>query len=161
MQYEIYLDKLFFMNMFFNCTILFATKKILRLKSGKSIVYFAGMIGSMGLCSVFLLPFQHAITRVIYLLCFVFPVMICIAFYGNPWRKHIQAGIVVFGVALMSGKLVESVYSWGCRYFAGSKYIGILLVGFAGIYLIYGFGKIYLGLCEEEKKILYCTDKIS
>lgn len=152
MQYEIYLDKLFFMNMFFNCLILFTTKKIVRLRTGKYHILLAGMLGGLGLCSVFLLPFTHAVSRILYLLFLIFPGMISTAFWGNSWRKHIQAGIVVFGIALISGKLIEYVYMKIYVHFISSKYLCICITGFAGIYLVHSFGKIYLTLCEEEKK---------
>lgn len=152
MQYEIYLDKLFLMNMFFNCSILFATKKILKLKSKKRFVLLAGIFGSLGMCSVFLLPFTQAASRLIYLLCFIFPVMTYIAFFKISRRKRIQAGIAVFGIALISGKVIESLYPKICAFTINSKYVGICVTGFAGIWLIQCLGKIYTGLCEEDKK---------
>ena len=154
MQYEIYVDKLFVMNMFFNCMILFTTKRILKLNGKIVYMLLGGMTGSLGFCSVFLLPFTRADSRMLYLLCIIYPAMIGMAFYGNPLKKHIQAGIAVFGIALMSGKLIESVY----LKVYGSKYMGIIVIGFASVWLIYGFGKIYSGLCEEGKK--YYTVRI-
>ena len=75
MQYEVYVDKLFLMNLFFDCLMLGAARQILKLKSSSFLVAVAGGIGSLGLCSVFVLPFQNAWSRFLYLGAAVFPLM--------------------------------------------------------------------------------------
>ena len=106
MQYEIYVDQLFVMNMFFDCLMLFATRHILKLKTSSLRMMVAGGIGSFGLCSVFILPFHNALPRMAFLFLIIFPLMLVIAFYKNSWKRHIQAGIVFLSISIICSCLL-------------------------------------------------------
>lgn len=153
MQYEVYVDKLFLMNLFFDCLMLGATRQILRLKTSLFLVAVAGGIGSLGLCSVFILPFQNAWSRFLYLGAAVFPLMIYTAFYKNSWKKQIQAGIVFVGISILCGKIIEYIF---CAIRVGFpvKFYGIIVAvtGAVSIYFIKLIRKIYIELKEEESK---------
>lgn len=153
MQYEIYVDQLFVMNMFFDCLMLFATRHILKLKTSSLRITVAGGIGSLGLCSVFILPFQNALSRMIFLMFFVFPLILVIAFYKNSWKRHIQAGIVFLSVSVICGKIVEYIYMGLTKSFQ-MKMNGIFIcvVGALSMYLIKIVRKLYIELQEETNR---------
>lgn len=153
MQYEVYVDKLFLMNLFFDSLMLLAVRQILKLKTSSFRIAVAGGIGSLGLCSVFILPFQNAWSRFLYLGIIIFPLMLFIAFCKNSWKKQIQAGMVFIGVSVLSGKIIE--YIVGVIYAGFSiKMNGVLIViaGVMSIYFIKLIRKIYIELREEESK---------
>ena len=153
MQYEVYVDKLFLMNLFFDCLMLGTAGQILKLKSSSFLVAVAGGIGSLGLCSVFLLPFQNAWSRFLYLGVVVFPLMIVTAFYKNSWKKQIQAGMVFAGISILCGKIIEYIF---CAIRVGFpvKFYGVIVAaaGAVSIYFIKLIRKIYIELKEEESK---------
>lgn len=153
MQYEVYVDKLFLMNLFFDCLMLAAVGQILRLKTSFMLVIVAGSIGSLGLCSVFLLPFQNAWSRFLYLGAVIFPLMLFTAFYKNSWKKKIQAGTVFAGISILCGKLIEYIF-YAVRTKFSVKYYGIIVAaaGITSIYFIKLIRKIYIELKEEENK---------
>lgn len=153
MQYEVYVDKLFLMNLFFDCLMLGTAGQILKLKSSSFLVAVAGGIGSLGLCSVFLLPFQNAWSRFLYLGVVIFPLMIATAFYKNSWKKQIQAGMVFAGISILCGKIIEYIF---CAIRVGFpvKFYGVIVAaaGAVSIYFIKLIRKIYIELKEEESK---------
>lgn len=153
MQYEVYVDKLFLMNLFFDCLMLGAARQILKLKSSSFLVAVAGGIGSLGLCSVFVLPFQNAWSRFLYLGAAVFPLMIFTAFYKNSWKKQIQAGMVFVGISILCGKIIEYIF-YAIRVGFPVKFYGIIVAaaGAVSIYFIKLIRKIYIELKEEESK---------
>lgn len=153
MQYEVYVDKLFLMNLFFDCLMLFTTGQILKLKTSSFRIAVAGGIGSIGLCSVFLLPFQNAWSRFLYLGSIIFPLMLFAAFYKNSWKKQIQAGMVFIGVSILSGKIIE--YIIAVIYAGFTIKMNGVLIGVAGVVSIYFvklIRKIYIELREEESR---------
>ncbi len=153
MQYEVYVDKLFLMNLFFDCLMLVATGQILKLKTSSILVAVAGGVGSLGLCSVFLLPFRNAWSRFLYLGVLIFPLMLFIAFYKNSWKKKIQAGMVFVGISIVCGKLIEYIF---CAVRTGFpvKFYGVVVAatGAVSIYYIKLIRKIYIELKEEESR---------
>lgn len=151
MQYEIYVDKLFLMNLFFNCLMLFTTRQILKLKTSSLLTIIAGGIGSLGLCSVFLLPFQNAWSRFLYLGIIIFPLMLFAAFYKNSWKKQVQAGVVFVSISVICGKIIDYIYSLVYAGFS-LKLNGVLVAaaGVLGIYFIKLIRRIYIELKEEE-----------
>lgn len=153
MQYEVYVDKLFLMNLFFDCLMLGATGKILKLKTSFFLAAVAGGLGSFGLCSVFLLPFQHAWSRFLYLGAVIFPLMIFAAFYKNSWKKQIQAGIVFVGISILCGKIIEYIF-YVVRVGVPIRFYGIIIgaAGVLSVYFIKLIRKIYIELREEESK---------
>lgn len=153
MQYEIYVDQLFVMNMFFDCLMLFTTRHILKLKTSSLRMIAAGGMGSLGLCSTFILPFHNALSRTIFLFIFIFPLMLVIAFYKNSWKRHIQAGIVFLSISIICGKIMEYFYIGLLKSFRiRINGIFICTVGVLSIYLIKTIRKLYIELMEETNR---------
>lgn len=153
MQYEVYVDKLFLMNLCFDSLMLWATGRILKLKTSYLRTAMAGGVGGLGLCSVFILPFHNVCTRFLYLGTVIFPLMLCVAFYKNSWKKQIQSGIVFIGVSIISGKIIENIV--GVMYAGFSvRMNGVLiaLTGVISVYFVKVIRKIYIELKEEESK---------
>lgn len=153
MQYEIYVDQLFVMNMFFDCLMLFATRHILKLKTSSLCMIAAGGIGSLGLCSVFILPFHNALSRMLFLFFVIFPLMLIIAFYKNSWKRHIQAGIVFLCISVICGKIMEYIYI-GLVKSLQIRMNGIFIcaTGALSIYFIKTIRKLYIELTEETNR---------
>lgn len=153
MQYEVYVDKMFLMNLFFDALMLVATGQILKLKASFVRIILAGVMGSLGLCSVFILPFRNAWSRFLYLGVVIFPLMIVTAFYKNSWKKKIQAGIVFAGGSILCGKLTEYIFYTVHTEFPAKIYgVIVAAAGAVSIYFIKIIRKIYIELREEENR---------
>lgn len=153
MQYEVYVDKMFLMNLFFDALMLVATGQILKLKASFVRIILAGVMGSLGLCSVFILPFRNAWSRFLYLGVVIFPLMIVTAFYKNSWKKKIQAGIVFVGGSILCGKLTEYIFYTVHTEFPAKIYgVIVAAAGAVSIYFIKIIRKIYIELKEEENR---------
>lgn len=159
MQYEIYLDKLFLTNFVFNSLILFITRTFLKMQVKTFRIWLSAMVGSLGFCGVFLLPVAAGAGRILGILFVVYPLMLGMFCWKNSRRRKIQCLITASMAALLLGKLLEyAYYGIGGRFQRGR--LGMLIfLGLGVSIFLYCLGRIYIGLCEEEKK--YYTVQIT